>query len=464
VGVQSVPLFSSPIYCFSGSRIAEASNQCSASFPAGQPVILVPTIAPAVAVFAGWNLPPAAAVPGCSGTNSCNFTLTADTTVTATFNPQSATKDVTVILGGLDLGVISTPAGISCSSVEGGKAALCSATFQTGTEINLFEGTPIERKDIAIAGWSGGPGDSCSAPGDCVFTLLADTEVTALVGPATPGGSIRAAAAAATLPTDRNVSLGGDQVLVANLGSNAAAAAAASTATIFGTLINTSSATATNCAVQPSPSANLPGPFVYQTTNPATNALTGTANTPVNIPAGQAQSFVLAFTPTLPFAPVDVPLIFSCANLLAAPSVSGLNTVLLAASATPVPDVIALGATTTNDQILHITGSTGSAAFAVASINLGAGDTITISADTGGSGIPVGITLCQTNPQSGQCLAAPSASVTTQINSNDTPTFGVFVMALDTVNFDPTDNRVFVSFFDSAGTQRGGTSVAVETQ
>jgi hypothetical protein len=38
------------------------------------------------------------------------------------------------------------------------------------------------------------------------------------------------------------------------------------------------------------------------------------------------------------------------------------------------------------------------------------------------------------------------------------------VTALDTVNFDPTDNRINVSFFDSTGTQRGGTSVAVETR
>jgi virginiamycin B lyase len=471
-GFGSVTSIPGGIKCQNLPGLPGLNDTCSASFPAGQPVALFPSASPTVAVFAGWNLPPAAAVPGCSGTMTrCQFGLGADTTVTATFNPQSATKQLSITLGGPELWVFGPP-GIDCSSFVyevnfnglningsngsghgyGDGTGRCSASFPTGTVVMLKSTS----QEIGLPPVLSGGG--CSGRPSCTITLLADTEVTALSG---KFGAVYGAAA--TLPTDRNALVTNSSALVARP-SAGGVAAGSGTVTIFGTMINTLSMTATNCAVQPSPLANLPGPFVYQTTNPATNALTGTANTPVNIPAGQAQSFVLAFTPTLPFAPIDVPLTFSCANLLAAPNNSGLDTVLLAASTTPVPDVIALGATATNDQILHITGSTGSAAFAVATINLGAGDTITAAANTGVSGIPIGITLCQTNPQSGQCLAAPSTSVTTQINSNDTPTFGVFVMALDSVLFDPTDNRIFVSFSDSTGTQRGGTSVAVETQ
>jgi virginiamycin B lyase len=458
-------VFSQPfgIDCFSGTQSPPLGQSCSASFPSGQQVVLAPiSRASTAGIFAGWNLPPASAVPGCSGTSPCQISLTTDTTVSATFNPASGSKELSVTLGGLNLYAFSTPSGIFCSSIVSRPSANCTNAFPTGTTVELIAATP-QGADVAFAGWSGG---GCSGTEPCFITLVADTQVTALVGPATSGGSIPVNAAAATLPTGRNDSV--ENMMTVRrptaAGGSIAPSGATDTVTIFGTMINTLSETATNCAVQPSPLANLPGPFVYQTTNPATNALTGTANTPVDIPAGASQSFVLAFTPTLPFGPIDVPLIFSCANLLAAPSVPGLDTVLLAASATPVPDVIALGATATNDQTLHITGSTGSGAFAVASINLGAGDTMTVGADTGVSGIPVSISLCQTNPQSGQCISAIGPSVTTQINPNDTPTFGIFVTALDTVNFDPTDNRINVSFFDSTGTQRGGTSVAVETQ
>ena len=71
---------------------------------------------------------------------------------------------------------------------------------------------------------------------------------------------------------------------------------------------------------------------------------------------------------------------------------------------------------------------------------------------------------CQTNPSSGACLAAPTSSVTTQINANAAPTFGVFVVGTATVPFDPAKNRIFVRFKDAGAVTRGATSVAVRTQ
>jgi len=166
----------------------------------------------------------------------------------------------------------------------------------------------------------------------------------------------------------------------------------------------------------------VPASFVYQTTNPSTNALTGTPNTPVSIPAGGTQSFVIAFTPNAPFVPTTAALGFDCTGVNAAPSNTGLNTLSLSASATPVPDIVALAATAQNDGILHITGTSGSNAFAVATVNVGASAQITATANTGSATLPLSLSLCQTNPSTGACLATPAASVSTTINANATPT------------------------------------------
>jgi len=234
------------------------------------------------------------------------------------------------------------------------------------------------------------------------------------------------------------------------------------TATAFATIINPSASTLTGCFI--TPATALPESFAYQTTDPATNALTGTANTPVSISAGGSQSFVFALTANAAFPPTNVTLGFECTYAGTAGVQVGLNTLMLSASTTPVPDVVALAATTTNDGILHITGASGSAAFAVATVNLGAGSTITVTANTGAASLPLALTLCQTNPQTGQCLAPPAASVTTVIAANATPTFAIFGTASGAIAFDPAGSRIFVQFADANGVERGATSVAVETQ
>jgi hypothetical protein len=234
------------------------------------------------------------------------------------------------------------------------------------------------------------------------------------------------------------------------------------TATAFATIINTGTNTATSCSI--APASGLPVTFVYQTTNPITNAVTGSPNTPVNIAAGGSQSFVIALTPTAAIAPTDVGFNFSCTNTTPAPIVTGLSTLLFSASTTPTPDIVALAATATNDGIVHVPGASGVGAFAVATVNLGAGASITAAANTGDASLPLTITMCQTNPTSGKCLQTPSPKVSTTINAGTTPTFAVFVAASGTVPFDPANSRVFVQFTDSTNAVRGETSVAVETQ
>jgi CSLREA domain-containing protein len=234
-------------------------------------------------------------------------------------------------------------------------------------------------------------------------------------------------------------------------------------ATVFATMINTGQGVAAACSI--APLTNVPATFQYQTTDPATNQVTGFPNTTASIAAGAAQSFVFAVTPTAPIAPTDVQLSFDCANTDPAPVNVGLNTLLLSASATPVPDIVALAATPPPDPgIVNIPGTNGTGAFAVATVNVGASGNITASADTGAAILPVNVSLCETNPATGQCVSSIGPSVTTTINAGTTPTFGIFVQASGNVPFDPAANRIFVRFKDGGGVTRGSTSVAVRTQ
>jgi hypothetical protein len=132
-----------------------------------------------------------------------------------------------------------------------------------------------------------------------------------------------------------------------------------------------------------------------------------------------------------------------------------------AASGTPVPDIVALAATLRNDGIVSLASM---GVFAVATVNVGDPGTITASADTGTATLPVNISLCQTNPGTGQCISTIDSAVTTMINANATPTFGIFVQGNGNVPFDPATNRIFVRFKDGSGVTRGSTSVAVRTE
>ena len=237
------------------------------------------------------------------------------------------------------------------------------------------------------------------------------------------------------------------------------------TATAFATMINTSPGPLTDCSI--AQIFALPTIFLYQTTDPNTNALVGTPNTPVTIQGNNGfQTFLIALTANAAFPPTDVQLSFNCQGTQSASIVSGLNTLLLSASYNPVPDIVALGATPSGDGIVNIPGVSGTGFFAVATVNVGASGAITASADTGGVTLPVNIALCQTNPVTSLCIAPLGPTVTTQINAGETPTFAIFVQGNGSgpVPFAPAVNRITVRFKDAGSVTRGPTSVAVRTQ
>jgi hypothetical protein len=236
--------------------------------------------------------------------------------------------------------------------------------------------------------------------------------------------------------------------------------------TAFATLINTSGHLWGGCfAVAP----GFNGTFSYQTTDPTTNGLTGTVNTPFNLAAsgtGSSQTLLVALQASGTVSPADQPIVFRCANSQPAVSIIGVNTLLFSSNTAAVPDIVALVATPTADGILKSTAVNATAAFAMASVNVGgAGTGMSVTADTGDITLPLSVTMCQTNTQ-GQCTnpTTPAASITNlSIAANATPTFSFFVTPTAPIPLFPASTRLFIRFKDSGGVTRGSTGVALNS-
>jgi len=251
----------------------------------------------------------------------------------------------------------------------------------------------------------------------------------------------------AILPSSRSVQVGDD-------------------ATFFTTVINGGTQTTGSCqltSLSATDGSTLPEySWTWQTTNSQTNQVTGSPNTPVDLAAGASQSFV---GDVIFYGAVSstIEVLTVCDDAVTPTVISGVNTLQISASTTPVPDVIALALTPTGDGTLKVaTGSTG--AFAVATANIGVAGSILVSADTGSAILPTTLTLCETNPTSGQCLAPPSSTLTHSFAAGETPTFSIFAAVSRGITFNPATARVFVRFKDSSGgTVRGSTSVALRS-
>jgi len=237
-------------------------------------------------------------------------------------------------------------------------------------------------------------------------------------------------------------------------------------ATIFASMVNSGTATLNDCSVSLPASAPAGLTMSYQTTNPATNALTGKPNTPTTLPGNNGlATFFLAFQGTAPFSAPGLPLDFNCAGtglIQTAAIVPGVDTVDLVMSATPIADIIALAATPTNNGVISVPVN-GAAAFAVASFNVSVTGNITVSADTGAATLPATLSICQSNPANGQCLAPPSPTVSLSYAGGAAPTFSIFVTSTAAIPFSPATSRVFVRFEDSTGGLHGSTSVAIDS-
>jgi hypothetical protein len=250
---------------------------------------------------------------------------------------------------------------------------------------------------------------------------------------------------AATLPTSRSIQVGG-------------------TATAFATIVNTGAAKS-GCGLMPS--TLTPATFSYQTTDPLTNQLTGSPNTPVSIPAGGSQSYVFGYNALSAMQPTDVALGYRCTSASGSEYVStiiGVNSILLAFDANPVPDLIAVGLTPSNDGFSRTGGPSGTGVFAIASSNVGLGGQLTARARLSDPAMPATTLVCQTNPNTGACLSPPAPTATATVNQNETTTWSAFIQATGEILEDAARNRVFFEFLDTGGVVRGSTSTAVTTQ
>jgi hypothetical protein len=233
-------------------------------------------------------------------------------------------------------------------------------------------------------------------------------------------------------------------------------------ATVFATLLNAATTALNNCSISLPYGSSGDLSLDYQTTDPATNALTGQPDQPVPLAANGSLTFVLSFGADSALSAPALAPVFGCDNVGPTAVIPGVDTLDLNFSTTPAPDIIAIAVAT--GGILTIPQSTGgTGAFAAASIDAGTADTITVSTDTGAANLPINAAICPTNPSTAACLSPPSSSVQALFQPNGTQTYSVFATASAPIPFAPGTARVFVTFTDSTGTLRGLTSVAVRT-
>jgi hypothetical protein len=304
-----------------------------------------------------------------------------------------------------------------------------------------------------------------SASVDQIEAALKNTGT--LIGDNRPGGTQTKPRIRVDLALESLIGSGVATSIVSAVAPNARTTTVNNVVTAFATIINFGPNAAVACSI--ALPASVPAGFLYQTTDPPTNSPVGSPNTPVNIGAGQAQSFYFAVTPTQVMSQ-EIPLLFGCANSNRAISITGLNTFLLTASSTAIPDMVSIAATLSNDGNMVIPGTTGTGLMVIASINIGAQATVAFTPTDAPFGqsprnLPLGLGICQTD-SFGSCInpmsSGPASTVT--VANNQTVFFAIFATGQGIViPYDPANNRLF--FLATQGSAPvGEASAAVKMQ
>ena len=240
------------------------------------------------------------------------------------------------------------------------------------------------------------------------------------------------------------------------------------TATGFMSVYNDGDTPARGCVIS-APVYSFPGELNFQTTDPATNALTGTPNTPVDIAPNSAQTFVFSLTPSETIAETSIlpdhALVARCSNALPAPIIERVNTFTLEVKDFAPPDIIPIAITPTQDGIVSVPGDNGVEIFTVAAINIGTQWDIDV--------VPVfdrtamNVTVCETDA-AGTCLPGFTEQSRALFETGQTRFYTVRVEALGPIAFDPANQRIELQFIGDRGAGRsiqlGSTNVAVRSQ
>ena len=339
---------------------------------------------------------------------------------TASFTYDETTRELLFGITLRSLEGVETAAQIHGPALPGQNAPIL-FTLPLGNASGTLVLTPAESADLLTGRWYV----------NVLTTAFPDGEIR--------GQILHFTVISAVLPSSRSVPIG-------------------TPATTFATILNLGPEDATECRI--ALATNIPATLTYQTTDPATNTVTGTANRPIDIAANTSRSFVIAITPTAPILPTEVAFRFECVEGLPATTITGVNTLLLSALVTPSADIIAIALIRPGAGTLFVDSTSHQAAFAMAAINVGASSTITGTADTGSLTLPVTITLCQTT-SSGACLSPPASSVNIGMGTGGNASFAIFVTATGPIKANAGVNRIFLRFKDVSGVTRGTTSVAV---
>ena len=253
----------------------------------------------------------------------------------------------------------------------------------------------------------------------------------------------------------------GTPLLVSSLLPTSRSVAVGQGATAFATVLNAGDGPGESCTL--TLGSEIPGILTSWQTDPATNRIVGPANPAVSIPAGGAATWAFRIVVEEELAPTDVELVFDCENSVPAAVYTGINTLLLSASDTPTPDIVALALTATGDGVLTMDGPSGAGAFVTASINLGSTAAMNVIARKSDSQMPIDVLICESNPATAVCLTPPGPFANVVIEAGATPTFSIFATARGNVPLDAANSRIYIEFLDVGGETRGSTSVAVKT-
>lgn len=190
----------------------------------------------------------------------------------------------------------------------------------------------------------------------------------------------------------------------------------------------------------------------YQSVN-ALNETNQFANTPVDIPPGGVQGFVIAFSYDRPETPdplgyrnnTAVPVV-ECNE---ARSVYPFNLVAsVSTSSLASADIIAIGQTPTGDGVVRIGSAGGTEVFATAAVNIGQDSRVLVLPSSDDSiGLPALATICETGTD-GACLAPPTNSIEIDFDRNIVRTFSAFLQSDEnsSIAFAPDLTRVRIEF------------------
>ncbi|MEN0654171.1 MULTISPECIES: S8 family peptidase [Hyphobacterium] len=235
------------------------------------------------------------------------------------------------------------------------------------------------------------------------------------------------------------------------------------TATAFMTVINPArfGTEARNCRVA---AENIDDSVVleYRLTDSANRAY-GPINPLFDLPPGGSQSLVFSVRSSFP-ANTGPAWRFFCDNLVALEQPRGADDFRVRTATVPDADIIAIASTPSGDGIIGLQ-STGTRAFAVAAVNIGA---TSANVEVRPSEFPFGFgartEICETNPSTGLCVSPRGPRVVVpSFAAEQVRTFTVFVNTSNfSSDFNPSEDRIRVEFhpqFES-GETLGRTSVA----